>query len=216
MTENDGKCNTYAESIRTNVHLVIIYRQLLGTKRLSVTFFILAGLTYSMNMKQKQSGRFAAAEELKIYFNTSGIFLKLLVCLVAILTILIIGCDLYAGYTSEEEPNDLPETANEFQGTNISWTGKIENATDQDWYRVYLSAGNTYRFTLNNLQNDLNLMLYTSDINNIGNSDRNELLDEVIEYAVPTTSFYYVLVEGSVNATDDYLGKYVMNMSVVE
>jgi hypothetical protein len=59
-------------------------------------------------------------------------------------------------------------------------------------------------------------MLYTSDINNIGNSDRNELLDEVIEYAVPTTSFYYVLVEGSVNATDDYLGKYVMNMSVVE
>ncbi|MDX9809683.1 MAG: pre-peptidase C-terminal domain-containing protein, partial [Sphaerochaetaceae bacterium] len=148
-------------------------------------------------MKQTQTGRSAAAEELKIYFNTSGIYLKLLVCLVAILVVLIIGCDLYAGYTSEEEPNDLPETANEFQGTNISWTGKIENATDQDWYRVYLSAGNTYRFTLNNLQNDLNLMLYTSDINNIGNSDRNELLDEVIEYAVPTTSFYYVLVEGS-------------------
>ena len=139
----------------------------------------------------------------------------MLVCLVAILTILI-TMHLYAGYTSEEEPNDLPETANEFQGTNISWTGIIENASDKDYYKVYLSAGNTYRFTLNNLQNDLNLMLYTSDINNIGNSDRNELLDEVIEYAVPTTSFYYVLVEGSVNATDDYLGKYVMNMSVVE
>jgi len=204
------------ESAPFTGRLFCIGKDLLGIERLFVTFSILAGLTCSMNMKQTQTGRSAAAEELKIYFNTSGIFLKLLVCLVAILTILIIGCDLYAGYTSEEEPNDLPETANEFQGTNISWTGIIENASDKDYYKVYLSAGNTYRFTLNNLQNDLNLMLYTSDINNIGNSDRNELLDEVIEYAVPTTSFYYVLVEGSVNATDDYLGKYVMNMSVVE
>ena len=90
-------------------------------------------------MKQTQTGRSAAAEELKIYFNTSGIYLKLLVCLVAILVVLIIGCDLYAGYTSEEEPNDLPETANEFQGTNISWTGIIENASDKDYYREAIS-----------------------------------------------------------------------------
>jgi hypothetical protein len=46
-----------------------------------------------------------------IGINTSGIVMRILICLLAFLTVIIVGCDMYDGFQQEVEPNGSYATA---------------------------------------------------------------------------------------------------------
>ncbi len=139
---------------------------------------------------------------------------------ILLLLLLLMGCDTkYGGFESEEEPNNSFSEANEFQGVNISWSGAISTADDQDFYKIYLDEGKKYEFILDNLQWDLNFMLYVSEptIDFHSSSDNPNLENEVITLdSAPYRGWYYLLVEkSSHNASGNYFGKYVVNLKKI-
>lgn len=172
-----------------------------------------------MNTDSKRSNRFGSTSEMIIQINTAGMVGKIIVILIAILTILIIGCDMNAGYQQEEEPNGTFETATEFQMSEGSWAGNITANDDLDYFALYLSAGRTYRLTLRDLSSDLDLMLYDYDDETpsvLGSSSNTGITSETVEFSTDALGWYYVLVEVAdpYSIPDDtFISKYVVDLS---
>lgn len=152
----------------------------------------------TMTENSLQTDRKVKDREMEIRLNTTNLLVKLIVCASAFLLILLIGCDLHAGYQREEEPNEDYASATEFQMTEGSWSGSISSVGDRDYFKLFLSGGFTYRFTLRDLVSDLNLLLYGpvgDSLDLVGSSLNTGESDEVIEITVTTTDFHYLFVD---------------------
>ena len=163
-----------------------------------------------------RTGRKAKDSKLSIRLNTTNLLVKLIVCASAFLLILLIGCDLHAGYQQEEEPNEDFGSATEFQMTEGSWSGSIGSVDDRDYFKLYLNGGFTYRFTLRDLASDLNLLLYgpvDNELVLIASSLNEGENDEVIEIAVTEDGFHYLLVDipSRETTTTTSFGSYVID-----
>ncbi|MHC1693179.1 MAG: PPC domain-containing protein [Sphaerochaetaceae bacterium] len=168
-----------------------------------------------MKTQRDQKYQNHPANSMRIGINTSGIVMRILVCLLAFLTVIIVGCDMYDSFQQEVEPNGSYATATEFQMSDGSWAGVVPSIDDKDYFKVYLTEGYTYQFRLTHLQNDLNMLLYDDGELWVQSSLNTGLDDEVVSVAVPVTAWYYLLVEASQAldpppAPDTYFGKYVI------
>lgn len=170
-----------------------------------------------MNTNSKRSNRYGSTSEMIIQINTAGMVGKIIVILIAILTILIVGCDMNAGYKQEEEPNDSPATATDMQQSEGSWAGKISTRDDIDYFALYFGAGQTYRFTLRDFQGDLNLMIYDESVS-IGSNPQGADIPETVEITTSELGWYYVqvAVSGEVDASESFYSKYVVDQERID
>ena len=124
----------------------------------------------------------------------------------------------------EQEPNEFFPDANMIPPKSMQIKGNItydEIEPDIDSFYMQLSPGK-YEFSLINLTEDLQLMLYIRDIDTgfvIGGptrSDNARTVDEVITYTALTIVYAHMQVEGSGDRPPTQTGQYWLKVSEVE
>ena len=117
----------------------------------------------------------------------------------------------------------MPEASNTTSSTNTLITvgtpqaGSINSATDQDWYRVSLTAGLTYTIRLmgqgtgsNTLFDPLIEGIYTSGNTYAGGYNNDGLIsgpnsrDAMVTFRAPSTTTYWIAAAGDMGSTGSY------------
>lgn len=96
---------------------------------------------------------------------------QVLVLLLALVLLGMVGCDPAPGFLKEVEPNNDYASSLSFQ--NRVGEGEISTASDKDYWRLKVETGKRYEIFLRNLEDDLQLMMYTfpSVVSNWGDDE---------------------------------------------
>ena len=96
------------------------------------------------------------------------------------------------------EENDSLGTAYVFdqEGTWLSAVQGLGVQSDQDWFRIHLNQGESVQIdcTFSHSAGDIDLELYSSDADPVGDSSASESDDERLEETAPSTGYYYIRV----------------------
>ncbi|WP_373414624.1 M10 family metallopeptidase C-terminal domain-containing protein [Ensifer aridi] len=87
-----------------------------------------------------------------------------------------------------------------------SVSGYVNSSGDQDWYKITLTAGQTYRFTLDGSNGlDAYLTLYDANGNRLGgNDDGAGNYDSLVTFTASTSGTYYLSAGGYQTSTGSY------------
>jgi len=117
--------------------------------------------------------------------------------------------------TSDDyEPNNSFSTAYELEERDDSIYANIHSSTDEDYYMVYLTAGETIDVTLSNLGRDYDLYLYNPSETRVKRSTNGDTDDESVTYTVTATGYHYIYIYGYNGAccSTEYLLSYAVSI----
>lgn len=117
--------------------------------------------------------------------------------------------------TSDDyESNNSFSTAYEFEEREDSIYANINSSTDKDYYKIYLTAGETIDISLFNLGRDYDLYLYNPSKSRVDTSTNSDTDDESITYTATTTGYHYIYIFGynGVCCSTDYLLSYTVSI----
>ncbi len=121
---------------------------------------------------------------------------------------------LYKLFWEETHPDDSYEendTQNDAKTISAPFNNSSLMLYDLDWYKIYVSSGNTLTASIDftHSNGDLDLKLYDSSGNQLDISDET-LNQETVSHPVTATGYYYIYVYGFNDAENTYS----MNVSV--